>query len=159
LCSSLAAQLLQEARRTLRPEQDKQLGSDQKALLQVLLLRHLRTQQGAAAASPAVGLRSPVAVSPLLVSAAALPPPSSSSSPVPPSSYAPFPGPHARMPDMLHPAAASELGFGSSLPCKHEQGAVTARSPKRGHSRPKGAGTAPNSQEHTHQVMPHLAAP
>lgn len=76
-------------------------------------------------------MHSPVAVSPLLVFAAALPPPFSSFSPVLPSSYVLFPGLHARMPNKLHLAAASVLGFGSSLPYKHEQEVIRASRPKK----------------------------
>lgn len=80
-------------------------------------------------ASPAVSLHSPVAVSPLPVSAAALPPPFSSFSPVLPSSYVLFPGLHARMPNKPHLAAVSVLGFGSSLPYKHEQEVIRTSRP------------------------------
>lgn len=142
------------------PEQDKQFQPDKTTLLQALLPHSLSIQQGTAA-PPAVRLFSPVAASPLLVFAAPLPPLSSSSSPVPPSFCAPFPGLHARMPDMLHPAAASGLGFGSSPPCKHkrrERSGLAGPKVKaqEADSRPEGAGTASGSQEHTHQVTPHL---
>lgn len=91
-------------------------------------------------AFPAVSLHSPVVVSPLLVFAAALPPPFSSFSPVLPSSYVPFPGLHARMLNKPHLVAASVLGFGSSLPYKHEQEVIRA-------SRPQNEGTA--GQKHS----------
>lgn len=110
------------------PKQDKQLQSDRKTLLQALLL-HTASIQESTAASPALSLLSPAAVSPLLAFAAVLPPPSSSSSPVPPSSCAPFPGLHVRMPDTPRPAVASGLGFGFSLPYKCEQGVVRAGRP------------------------------
>lgn len=117
-----------EAVQVPSPRQDKQLQSDRKTLLQALLL-HTASIQESTAASPALSLLSPAAVSPLLAFAAVLPPPSSSSSPVPPSSCAPFPGLHVRMPDTPRPAAASGLGFGFSLPYKCEQGVVRAGRP------------------------------